>query len=154
MKILIKERGSSELNAIFNGEPGNIFYTTDYCKYEVFNVLKRKLKAQKSIDAISLREYFRNIRILSNYVRIGKITIDDADHDSGLIYIKTVALAEKYDLDYIDAIQFVLLQEGALNIFRGGESEAILVTSDGDMIGAAKGEKMPFWNPEDGDFII
>jgi predicted nucleic acid-binding protein len=149
VKIFIDEPGSLELRTIFEGKLGHVFFTTDFCKYEFFNVLKRKLMVD---ECISLSDYFKHIRVLSNYVRSGKIRIDDSDHETGDMYRRTVRLSTEYKLDWTDAIQFTLLQEGGLNVFKGGKSETILVTSDRPMIKAAKGENARFWNPEEGDF--
>ena len=147
VKLFINEPGSKELNSEFNGKPGNIFYSTDYCRYELFNVLKRKLVKDKSI---SHEEYLRHIFIISTYIKMNKIRIDDKDHNTNIIWQETKVFVEKYGIDYTDAIQFTLLKRGFLNIFKGGESEAILITSDQNMIKAAKAEDMRFWNPEKG----
>ena len=146
-KIFLDEPGSHELRIEFNGQPGHFFYTTDYCKYELFNVLKRKLLHERSID---LESYFRHIFILNTYVKTGQLKIDDTEDKTTTIWTETILLAEKYNFDYTDAIQFILIKRGFLNIFRGGESEAVLVTSDKNMKKAANGENMKNWDPEKG----
>jgi predicted nucleic acid-binding protein len=157
VKLFMDERGSKELKAEVSGKDWIFCYTTDYCRYEYFNVLKRKLiteKKRKSMTERSnaLKDYFKYIIILNTLVKTEQIKIDDADHDTTIIWSDTIKLANKYEIDFTDAIQFVLLKTGSISIFKGGKSEAILVTSDAGMIKAAKGESIQFWNPENGLF--
>ena len=157
VKLFIDERGSKELREEVSGKDWTFIYTIDYCKYEFFNVLKRKLITEKKRESITeksnaLKDYFKYISILNTYIKNEQIKIDDMDDDTTIIWRDTRILAEKYEIDFTDAIQFALLQTGSLSMFKGGKSEAILVTSDTGMIKAAEGENMPFWNPENGLF--
>ena len=91
-KIFFNEKGSKEIKKIFNGNPDCQFYTSDYCRCEFINVLKRKLT--DIINPITTEDYFKHIRVLSNYVRIKKLNIDDTDLDSGANYRQIVQLAK------------------------------------------------------------
>lgn len=146
VKIYYDERGSQEIRKVFNNKTSNNFYTTEFCVYEYYNVLKRKFLTDRVIDEDN---YLRLIFMLSMDIRLKTIQYNDTQEGPDVLFLQTKEVIQKYGFDYTDAIQFVLIRKGLLGIL-AGESKPILITSDSGMIKAAKSENILFWNPEEG----
>ena len=142
VKIFIEEEGSAEIKKVFKDFHQNIFYTTEFCVYEYYNVLKRKYLHNQLIDE---ETYLRSIFILSTYLKLGTIRYNDTKDSFESIFLQTRKIVKKYSLDYSDAIQFVLIQKGLLETL-AGESRPVLITSDKGMIRAAELENIIYWN--------
>ena len=148
VKLFIKEQGSDVISEVFSHRPGDNFYSTEYCIYEFFNVLKRKL----TNECFPLENYLRAIFILQSHVRSRALKLYSFDSNYVQLFNDTRDIIRKYSLDYTDAIQFVLMKQGFLSGL-AGESKPVLVSSDKDMVKAAKSENIRTWNPEEGPFL-
>jgi len=149
IKLIINEKGSKDLEKIFN-HPTYFFYSTEFCVYECYSALKRKLFREKSIDG---EKYLRSIFMMMSYVENNQVRFSDIGEDYSVIFNETKQIIEEYSMDFIDAVQFILLSKGLLSKL-AGESRPVLVTSDKNMIKVAKYKNIETWNPEEGEFNI
>ena len=149
VKIFCDEPGSWEIRKVFNNKPNNIFYTSEFCVYEYYNVLKRKFLKDK---VISEDNYLKLVFTLSMNIRLKTIKYIENDENPDVLFLQTKEVIQKYGFDYADAIQFILIRKGLLGSL-AGESQPVLITSDNEMIAAANAENIKYWNPEKGPFI-
>lgn len=151
-KIYIQEIGSDNLSDILANR--HIWaYSTSYCIHELFGVLKRKANPNNKKEVpVTLDDYIRYVLLIKSDLN-HKIKISDPDVSDSELYIEVKELIESNNIriDFVDAIQFILIKKGILRLL-AGDSRPILVASDKGIIEAAKRTTIRFWNPEEGPF--
>ncbi len=145
VKLYINESGSQQLRDFFNTETN--FLTTWLCLAEALGVLKRKWKKK----GIEKDEYLKAVTSLMIEWR-DRIESGDIKSFDPSVPLKVKEVAEKFNLDYSDALQLWTLQSGRLSSFRVEsapnvyESALFLITGDGDLASAVRSEKIKVWN--------
>ncbi len=144
VKLVTNEKGSNRLSRVFNSFSGVFFFTTFLCYAEAMSVLKRKY----SKKAITNEQYFKGIFLLQNWINLKKIRLPSIDEHSVPVFIRVREIADKYKMDFSDALVFTAMTTGFHKML-GGKSKPILIASDKKMLKAATGENISTWNPEE-----
>jgi predicted nucleic acid-binding protein len=142
VKLIHTEPGSDRIQGLVGGN--SWFETTWLCVAEAHGVLKRLL-TKKEIDN---RSYHKALYVLRSRFESGRITVRMAWLQTNPVEPHEVMrLAEKYHLDFSDAIQLFEMRTGLLSA-TAGPSEAVFVSSDTGLLAAAQSEGFKVWNPE------
>jgi predicted nucleic acid-binding protein len=153
--IYKNEKGSQRLREFFY--TGTNFFTTWLCLAEALGVLKSKWSGQqsKAIDTKIETEEYLNVMCSLLIEWRTRIEFDDIKSVDPSIPLKVRRIAEKYKLDYSDALQLWAIKNGinshALVISEQNiiDSALFLITSDKGLATAAKSEGIKVWNCED-----
>jgi hypothetical protein len=151
VKKYLDEPGSDFVRTVL-GENRFWAFTTSYCIYELFGILKRKAsdKSKEKIK-ISVDQYIRCIFLIKSDWKQKVIRIHDPEISDSDLIVEVKGIINDYKLDYVDAIQFILINKGILGKF-AGDSRPVLVSSDGGILKAADHKNIRSWNPEKGPF--
>ena len=144
---------ASALVKVFADEPGSVTvrkywhvratnYTTPFCFYEAMNVLKGKWKFKSQL---SESQYFDAAFSLAAWYGASSVRIKDLDFTDPVIFSETRSLAERSGLDLSDAFQIMSVKRGYFSVLIN-ESATMLVTADGALATAARGEGLRVWN--------
>jgi predicted nucleic acid-binding protein len=157
VKLYIEEKGSHHLRDFFYSVTHN-FKTTWLCLAESLVVLKNKWRGpqSKKMDTkIETYEYLKAVSFLITEWR-DRIETDDIKSVDPSVPLQVRKIAEKYNLDYSDALQLWSFKSGRLsplaveaepNVY---ESALVLITADKDLASAAESEGIKVWNCEQG----
>jgi predicted nucleic acid-binding protein len=139
VKVFFDEQGSDVIREYYYSNAGCC--ATSLCLTEALSVLKTKWKYEHINDA----KYFDSTEHLLVDAWSGKLEIDEINFLSigGIKDVK--ALAEKYSLDWSDALQLETIKRGTYAHF-SGECQSILVTADAGLAKAAEKENIRVWN--------
>jgi len=151
-KIYIHEDGSENMRAVLANNSIWLF-TADYCIHELYGILKRKaMKEKTDADYISLEEYVRIIFILNCHIYGKNIKVSNAKFTDAELFVEIQQIMREHDLDFVDAIQFVLIAKGMLGNL-AGKSRPVLVSTDNGILKTAAQRGIPTWNPLSGPFV-
>ncbi|HXV67456.1 MAG TPA: type II toxin-antitoxin system VapC family toxin [Nitrospira sp.] len=141
-KLVLTEPGSNAVRNLVGSS--SWFETTWLCVAEAHGVLKRLL-VKRRIDS---RAYHKALYILRSWIETERIRVRlDWLQTNPVNPHEVRCLAEKYDLDFADAIQLFEMRKGVL-ASTVGPSEAVFVSSDAGLLAAARAEGFKVWNPE------
>lgn len=140
VKLVADEVGSDKVrNYFFSDVDSNClrldaaFFTTNFCFFESFSVLKRKLCKKNQ------NEYLRCCRLLFAYKNERRIDIIEYPLENLNDYRKLERLTEKHGIDISDSLQLLSIKETVLKNFKE-ESETTLITADEGLAKAAEKE--------------
>jgi predicted nucleic acid-binding protein len=142
VKIVADDEDEAPGRAVFRSYYFNhpSMYTTSLCVAECFSAFKLKFVRGK----ISRPEY---VRYIQEFVRLGigfKLRIDDLELLAPEVQSEAERLINKYEIDFIDAVQIVTLMIGQFRALVAG-SQSILITADRLLAKAAKAEGARVW---------
>ncbi len=131
--MLLRESGSAELADFLRGkEP---YYTTSLCFGEALGVLKRKWRYKE----ISQNEYVNEAHMLRAWITGRVVKLLPIDITDLPTFYEAADLSRKYAIDLSDSLQIVALK-------RSGLADAVLITTDGDLVKATRTESLAAWN--------
>jgi predicted nucleic acid-binding protein len=139
VKLFFREAGSDVMKDHYHSQSG--FCTTSLCLTEALGVLKSKWRYGHMTEVA----YFDGTEHLLVDAWSGKLKIDEVTLLSigGIHSVK--AIAEKYKLDWSDALQLETIKKGRYAHF-AGESQTILITADEGLARAARDESIRVWD--------
>jgi predicted nucleic acid-binding protein len=145
VKLVCNETGSENVRSLLaEGDP---LETTWLCVAEVYGALKTRLVKEKSITQDAYHEALYTLR---RWIELGNVTVRTAWLEKGRDFGDAIAvqqLAKKYGVDFSDAMQLHEFRSGVMPLGTA-LSTPVFVTSDGDLLDAAKAEGMKVWDPE------
>jgi predicted nucleic acid-binding protein len=145
VNIYVDENGSQRLREFFYSDTN--FRTTWLCLAEAIGILKSKWVGNQSKDIatkIESEKYFEATRLLIINWR-NRIESGDLGLVNPSFPLRVEQIAEKYDLDYSDALQLLTLKCGEYSFFVR-ESASVLITADKELASAAASEGIRVWN--------
>lgn len=119
-------------------------YTTPFCFYEALNVLKSKWKYQKKMTEAQYHSAASKLTLWYSRARATR-TIKDVDITEIQTLREVKDLAQKYSLDFSDALQIVSVKSGPFSRLVN-DSKTILVTADRGLAVAARAEGLRVWS--------
>ena len=159
VKLYIKKEDNQQLRDFYYKDTnlfGTKFFTTWLCLAEALGVLKSKWSGQQSKDnstKIETDEYLKAVFSLIIEWR-NRIESDDIKSVDPSVPHQVRNIAEKYNLDYSDALQLWSIKSGRLSRFavkvEPYESALVLITADKALATAAESEGIKVWNCEAG----
>jgi predicted nucleic acid-binding protein len=152
VKLYINEKGSQELRDFF--KPVANCYTTWLCLAEALAALKSKWSGSQSKNfdtRIEIDQYIEAVVSLIINWR-NRIESDDINSIDPTVPLRVKEIAEKYKLDYSDALQLWTVKNGKHSRFlvesepNVYESALVLITADKEIASAADSEGIKVWN--------
>jgi predicted nucleic acid-binding protein len=152
VKLYIKKEDNQQLREFYC--KGTNFFTTWLCLAEALGVLKSKWSGKQSKNnsiKIETDEYLNAVCSLIIEWR-DRIESDDIKSVDPSVPLHVREFAEKYNLDYSDALQLWSIKRGRLSPFvdltkpNVHKSALILITADKGLAAAAKSEGINVWN--------
>jgi predicted nucleic acid-binding protein len=143
VKLVIDERGSAEIRSYFKerGDQGFEFYMTSLCFVEALSALKTKWEKNE----LNKEDYVGACGQLIALLAISDLQLDELSLTDLDIYLKTKQIVREYDIDFSDALQVVTVKHGRWSLL-SGESQSLLITADGPLARAARGEGLVVWD--------
>ena len=115
-------------------------FTHQFCLAEALSAFKRKLSRKIFTED-------KYLHCLSEFFRLGiglKLQVDDIGMLSPILRSETERLIKGYGIDFIDAVQILILLRGTYPHFCG-DSQSILITADRKLAEAARCEHARVW---------
>jgi predicted nucleic acid-binding protein len=153
VKLYIDENGSQNLREFFYSNMAN-FLTTWLCLAEALNILKSKWVGKQSKDSATKIERDKYLKSTIDLVVDwrGRIDSDDLKEYDPSLPLKVREIADKYGLDYSDALQLITIKTGEFSVlsFESApgvyEPASVLITADVGLASAAESEGIRVWN--------
>ena len=143
VKLCVVEEGSVRLEDFIDQKWAAHLHIMEFAFYETLGVLKRKLlrrELDRAHDPSAIAQ-------ITGLVEDKRIKIDPSFRPDSFHHVPGICeLAERYTLDWSDALQIYTMLKGKWFGFRY-ESTAILATADGVLEEAARREGLRVWNP-------
>jgi predicted nucleic acid-binding protein len=150
VRLLVKEEGSETLeDYMMEPDHSSNLFITSFCVSETLGVLKRKFLREWSKEQPyqqGQEKYLAACESLMGKLRDKVIEVHDIPIADRKTYSKVDEIAKRYKLDVVDAFQLVTLKDGFVAPLSGTPSECLLITADGGLAKAARGERLRVWD--------
>jgi predicted nucleic acid-binding protein len=139
VKLVLDEDYSDRVRGYINASERSWRVCTSFCYSEAFGALKLKYKRGE----ISEKAYIAGSRSLVRLARDNRIEVLAGDFLSHQAFAEAERMVTAYGIDFIDAFQLISSKDSWSHL--ASPSQPILVTADGPLAKAAKGEDLRFW---------
>ena len=137
VKLIVDEPGAKSLRKYFNSTPNACATLISFV--EALGVLKRKWYCKWDDP-----DYHNAVERLLIMIYGGKPKVDNITLSDPSTFKSVSKIAEKYNIDFADALQLFAIMKGKYSPFTSG-SKTRFISADRGLVRAARGEKINTW---------
>ena len=138
VKLAVEEPGSANVRQHFHKHYRH--FMTSLCFAEALGALKGKVQRKE----LSRDRYFDACSLLIDYLRAGRVQLDETLKISPETFTEAENLAKRHGVDLSDALQIVAVRDGKFKNW-AGESKTVLATADDALANARQERALRAW---------